>query len=137
MSAFASTQACCGAARLGSVSEYIDRGMRRARATPPEALATECTDQAGRFARFGVELRSGIVTAVGFRASWCTTLIAYCEVAAERVSGLPVAAAIRSLHPVDLARVLPSVPPVKRDRAQLAARALVTALLHSAQVPDR
>lgn len=53
------------------------------------------------------------------------------------MSGLPVAAAIRSLHPVDLAQALPSVPPVKRDRAQLAARALVTALIHPAQETDR
>jgi NifU-like protein involved in Fe-S cluster formation len=119
------------------VSDYIDRGMRRARATRQEALAAECVDEAGRFVRFTVEVRGGVVTAVGFRASWCTTLIAYCEVAAERVSGLPVAAAIRSLHPVDLAQALPSVPPSKRDRAQLAARALVTALLDRAQGMDR
>lgn len=119
------------------MSDYIDRGMRRARSTHANDLAAGCLDDEGRFARFGVQVDSGVIAAVGFRASSCTTLIAYCEIAAERVSGLPPTTAIRSLRAADLARALPSVPAVKRDRAQLAARALMTALLDTARDLNR
>jgi len=93
----------------------------------------ECRDDEGRFARFGVQLTDGVVTGVGFRASPCVTLIAYCEAAAERVSGRPLVEALRVLRPADLALTLPAVPAAKRDRAWLAARALVTALVHTAK----
>jgi NifU-like protein involved in Fe-S cluster formation len=117
------------------MSDYIDRGQRRARAAAPPVNAPECRDDEGRFARFGVQLTDGFVAAVGFRASPCVTLIAYCEAAAERVAGRSLAAAIRALQPADLALALPSVPPVKRDCARLAARALTTALVHVSGAP--
>ena len=120
-----------------TLSDYIDRGLRRSRAAAPVPLAPPCTDDAGRFARFGVQVTDGVVTAAGFRASSCATLLAYCEVAAERVSGLPLRAAIRSLQPSELASALPSVPVIKRDCAALAARALLAALLLAAKEIDR
>jgi NifU-like protein involved in Fe-S cluster formation len=110
--------------------------MRRARSTRPPELAAECLDEAGRFARFGVEVSGGVVTAVRFRASACTTLIAYCEVAAEHVSGLHLTAAISSFRVTHLTRALPSVPAIKHDRAGLAARALMAALLDAARKVD-
>jgi NifU-like protein involved in Fe-S cluster formation len=114
------------------MSDYIDRGMRRAR-HPAPALRPALRDGDGLFARFGVQVTGGVVVAVGFRASACATLIAYCEVAAERVTGQPLAAAVRALQPGDLARTLPTVPPIKRGRAQLAAHALLSALLDTAK----
>lgn len=135
MNAMEQAGTCCSR-RAPSVSDYIDRGMRRARSTRPQELSAECLDEGGRFARFGVEVGGGVVTAVRFRASACTTLIAYCEVAAERVCGLSLTAAIRSLRAADLAQALPSVPAVKHDRAELAARALMTALLDTARSFD-
>ena len=119
---------CCGGGRPRTMSDYIERGQRRARADTPPVQAPECRDEEGRFARFGVQLTDGIVTGVGFRASPCVTLIAYCEAAAERVSGLPLPTALRALRPADLALDLPSVPPARREHAVLAARALVVAL---------
>jgi hypothetical protein len=115
------------------MSDYIDRGMRRARATTPPVCAAECRDEEGRFARFGVQTDGGVITAIGFRASPCATLVAYCELAAERASGRPLAAAIRSLLPPDLALALPAVPVAKHDRARLAARALTIAILEAAK----
>lgn len=136
MNAMEQAGTCCTRRCAPTVSDYIDRGMRRARSARPPELGAECLDEAGRFARFGVEVGGGMVTAVRFRASACTTLIAYCEVAAERVSGLSLTAAIRSLRAADLAQALPSVPAVKHDRAGLAARALMTALLETARSLD-
>ncbi len=133
MTAVAPTPACCGAGRTPTISDYIERGLRRARAQVPPVQTPECRDDEGRFARFGVQLTDGVVTGVGFRASPCVTLIAYCEAAAERVSGRPLVEALRVLRPADLALTLPAVPAAKRDRAWLAARALVTALVHTAK----
>jgi NifU-like protein involved in Fe-S cluster formation len=93
----------------------------------------EARDGEGRFARFGVQVAGGVVTAIGFRASPCVTLIAYCELAAERVAGQPLAAAVRTLQPGDLARTLPAVPPSRRGSAQLASRALLSALMETAK----
>jgi len=133
MTGLASESGCCGRGRTLTMSDYIDRGQRRARAASPPVQAPECRDDEGRFARFGVQLTDGIVTAVGFRASPCATLIAYCEAAAERVSGRSLAAALRALAPADLACALPAVPPAKHDRARLAARALLVALVDRAR----
>lgn len=135
MTVSAPTPPCCGSRRPLTMSDYIDRGQRRARAASPPVQAPECRDDEGRFARFGVQLTNGVVTAVGFRASPCVTLIAYCEAAAEHVSGQPLAAALRALQPGDLALALPSVPPVRRDLARLAARALTAALVDLAREP--
>lgn len=132
MTAATRESACCASGRPRTMSDYIDRGLRRVRADVPHVHGPECRDDEGRVARFGVQLTAGVVTAVGFRASPCATLIAYCEAAAERVSGLPVAGALRALRPADLALDLPGVPPVKRDRARLAARALAIALADKA-----
>jgi NifU-like protein involved in Fe-S cluster formation len=123
---------CCGNRRTPTLSDYIDDGLRRSRLTASDALGAACRDDAGHVARFGVHIADGVVTSVGFRASTCVTLVAYCEVAAQRVSGRRVAEALRTLQPADIARALPSVPPAKRDRAQLA-RALLIALLEQAK----
>lgn len=133
MSAVASENGCCSRTRPPTVSDYVDRGMRRARGPAPAMSGLEARDDEGRCARFGVRLAGGVVTAVGFRASACVTLIAYCELAAERVDGQPLAAAVRALQPGDLVRTLPAVPPAKRRCAQLASRALLSALAETAK----
>jgi NifU-like protein involved in Fe-S cluster formation len=124
---------CCGNRGTPTLSDYIDDGLRRSRLTASTGLGAACRDEAGHVVRFGVDIANGVVTSVGFRASTCVTLVAYCEVAAQRVSGQRVAEALRTLQPADIARALPSVPAVKRDRARLAARALVIALLEKAR----
>lgn len=133
MNAIAREAGCCGGGRPPTMSDYIDRGMRRARAPVPAICGAEARDEEGRFARFGVQVGGGVVTAVGLRASPCVTLLAYCEVAAERVTGQPLAAAVRALQPGELARTLPAVPPARRGCAQLASRALMIALVDAAR----
>jgi NifU-like protein involved in Fe-S cluster formation len=120
---------CCSASRAPSISDYIDRGLRRARHTALPVVGAECQDEDGRTARFSVLVTNGIITDVGFRTTPCVTLVAYCEVAAERAGGKSVTGAFRGVLPADLARALPSVPPAKRGCARLASRALVAALL--------
>ena len=124
---------CCAGAATRSMSDYIDRGLRRQRRPPLPIVGARCRDEAARFARFSLRVEDGVITEVAFDATVCATLVAYCEVAAERVTGLTVAAAVRRIRPHDLTRELPVVPPLKRDRALLAARALVAALVLSAR----
>ena len=120
--------ACCGGVRQTTMSDYIDRGLqRRRRASLPIGGAARC-DDAGHFARFSLRLDRGIVKEVAFEASLCVTLIAYCEVAAERATGLAVREAAQRVGPQALAAALPLVPATKRARAFLAAQALVMAL---------
>lgn len=120
--------ACCGGARQATMSDYIDRGLqRRRRASLPIAGAAR-SDEAGHFARFSLRLDHGVVTEVAFDASLCVTLIAFCEVAAERATGLAVRAAAQRVGPQALTAALPLVPASKRDRAFLAAQALAIAL---------
>lgn len=133
MNGLAARAGCCGDGRTPTLSDYVDSGLRRSRLTEPAGLGAACRDETGHVVRFAVDVADGIVTRVGFRASTCVTLVAYCEVAAQRVSGQRVADALRRLQPGDLAQALPSVPPVKRDRARLAARALVFTLLEHAK----
>jgi NifU-like protein involved in Fe-S cluster formation len=132
MNELAPRAACCGGRAL-TIGDYIELGMRRARRTTLPPDGAESRDENGHVARFSVQVADGIVTNIGFRASACATLVAYCEVAAQRASGQPVRSAVLGLRPADLVRALPAVPPTKRDRARLAARALLEALLEIAK----
>ncbi|MGH9174310.1 MAG: iron-sulfur cluster assembly scaffold protein [Vicinamibacterales bacterium] len=90
-------------------------------------------DDCGRFARFSVRVNDGVISDVTFDASMCVTLVAYCEVAAEWVTGLAIPAAARRVRPLDLMGALPLVPPDKRERALLAAQALMATVIESAK----
>jgi NifU-like protein involved in Fe-S cluster formation len=117
---------CCrGAARPSTMSDYIDRGLRRRRAPALPIAGAACRDAEGRVARFSVRLVDGRVAEVAFEATACVTLVAYCEVAAEWVTGLRVDAAVGRVRVDALAAALPLVPPGRRDRARLAAAAWV------------
>jgi NifU-like protein involved in Fe-S cluster formation len=73
-------------------------------------------DHEGRFARFSLRVENEVITDVRFQASSCVTLIAYCEVAAEWVTGQTLPAAVRR------------VPAAKRARALLASHALIATI---------
>lgn len=125
MECFGAGSSCCGTAAKPTMCDYIDRGLRRARsATLP--IMGDTQHDAGLFARFSLRVDDGIITGVAFEASVCGTLIAYCEVLAEWVTGLTIPAAAHRIRPLDLTAELPLVPAEKRDLAQLASQALLT-----------
>jgi hypothetical protein len=111
------------------MSDYIDRGLRRSRRPMLPHAGVVCEDDDGRFARFSVRIEDEVITDVGFQASPCVTLVAYCEVAAEWVTGQTLPAAARRLRPADLSGELPLVPEAKRVRALLASQALVATIV--------
>ena len=119
---------CCAAPRM-TVSELLERGLRRSRTALPGDEAPDCTDAEGNAARFSVALMGDRIGAIGFRATSCATLIAYCEWLAETVPGQRIALAA-ALTPHDLIDAVPGVPPLKRERAVLAIAAFRAALSH-------
>jgi NifU-like protein involved in Fe-S cluster formation len=115
------------------MSDYIDRGLRRIRSPMLPMVGAECQDDGGRVARFSLRVEGDVIADVRFRASPCVTLVAYCEVAAEWVTGQTLPVAARRIRPGDLALELPRVPPVKRDRALLASQALIATIVEVAK----
>jgi hypothetical protein len=121
--------ACCGGAtRPLTLSDYIDRGLRRRRAARLPLVGDVRRDRDDRFVRFSVRITDGVIDAVAFEATMCVTLIAYCEVAAMWATGLTVAAAARRIRPDALVEALPAVPVGTRHRALLAVQAMVATL---------
>ena len=110
-----------------TVSELLERGMRRNRNAPLAIEGDGCTDAEGNGARFSIAIAGSKIEAVGFRATSCATLIAYGELIAETMPGrsLDLAAGLSAR---DLVGALPGVPPLKRDRAVLAVAAFRSAL---------
>jgi hypothetical protein len=123
---------CCGGAPAARISDYIDRGLRRRRAPPlPVRGETRWADD-GRFARFSLRMERDVIADVSFDASTCATLVAYCELAAERVAGLDLHAAVRRICARDLADAMTTVPVAKRGLALLVSQALMGAIVRAA-----
>ncbi len=122
---------CCATATKPTMSDYIDRGLRRARSATLPIVGEARHDDAGRFARFSLRVDHGVITGVAFEASVCITLVAYCEVLAEWVTGLTIPVAARRIRPLDLTSELPLVPADKRDLALLASQALMTTVIQA------
>ena len=112
------TMACCGVAPRRNVSDLFDRGRRRARQSPLAIEGDEHRDSNGLTARFSLAVEDGKIAKIGFRATTCITLMAYCELIAELATGEDIPQAAR-LSPADLISELPDVPALKRDRAPL------------------
>ncbi len=129
---------CCGqSVRPPTLTDYIDRGLRRRRADRLPIVGDVRRDDAGRFARFSVRVTDGVITDVAFEATTCVTLVAYCELAAEWTAGLPVQAAAHRIRLQDLVAALPLVPAGKRHRARLAAEAALAVVIESARRQPR
>jgi len=77
---------------------------------------------------FSLNLAGERIAAIGFQATCCATLIAYCEFIAETAIGFRLDIA-RELSAADLVDRVPGVPALKRDRALLAIVAFRAALL--------
>lgn len=120
---------CCASGRPPTMSDYIERGLRRSRRPVLPVVGAAREDAGGRFARFSLLVEGEVITDVRFQASPCVTLVAYCEVAAEWVTGQTLPAAVRRIRPADLSTRLPLVPAAKRERALLASQALIATIV--------
>ena len=124
-------EACCSVTPRLTVAELFERGFRRNREAPRAVAGAPCTGAEDNTASFSLDVAEDRITAVGFQASCCATLIAYCEYIAEIVPGFRLAIA-REMTAANLVDSVPGVPPLKRDRAVLAIAAFRGALLSAA-----
>lgn len=120
-------EACCCATPRLTVSELFERGFRRRRDPPLPIEGEPCRDGAGNFARFSLEMANGRIGRVGFQSSSCATLIAYCQLIAETLSGFRREIA-RELTAKQIVDALPGVPLYKQERSLLALAAVRAAL---------
>ena len=120
-------EACCSVTARFSAGDLFERGFRRNREAPLAIEGAATLDPDGNAARFSVDIAGGKLLAVNFRATTCATLIAYCELIAELVPGMPADMA-EQLSARDLVEGLPGVPPLKHARASLAVDAFRAAL---------
>ena len=120
-------EACCSVTPRHTVSELFERGFRRNRAAPLPIEGAQLTDAEGNTARFSIDVADGKIAGLGFRATSCATLIAYCELIAEIVPGFRLDIA-REMTATNLVAALPGVPALKRERAVLAVAAFRSAL---------
>ena len=119
--------ACCGNTPRRVVSDLFDRGYRRNRLPPLPIEGTELHDANDLSARFSLDLEGDTIKGVRFRVSTCITLIAYCELIVELVTG-KTAREAAALSEAELVAALPDVPVLKRDRAPLAINVFRAAL---------
>ena len=127
------SRCCGGSTRPPTLSDYIERGLRRRRTGPLPVVGDVRRDDDGRFAQFSVRMNDGVIADVAFDATTCVTLVAYCELAAEWVTGHTVSAAAQKIRLHELARALPLVPEDKRHRALLAVQAVMATVIESAR----
>jgi NifU-like protein involved in Fe-S cluster formation len=121
-------EACCSVTPRLTVAELFERGFRRNREAPRAIVGATCSGAEDNTAVFSLDVQDGRIAAIGFHASYCATLIAYCEYIAEIAHGFSPAIA-RALTAANLVDSVPGVPPLKRDRAVLAIAAFRAALL--------
>jgi NifU-like protein involved in Fe-S cluster formation len=110
-----------------TVSELVERGLRRNRAAPLPHEGAQLGDADGNAARFSIDVRDAAIADVGFRMTSCATLVAYGELIAETVAGMRIELA-NALSARDLVDALPGVPALKCERAVLALAAFRSAL---------
>ena len=121
-------EACCSVTPRLTVTELFEHGFRRNREPRRAIEGPTCTGAEDNAAAISLDAVDGRVSAVGFRASCCATLIAYCEYIAKIAPGFKLAIA-RELTATNLVESVPGVPALKRDRAVLAIAAFRAALL--------
>ncbi len=99
---------------------------------PVAAFGPAVCGSDGNSAAFGVEIERGRIAKAAYRCTTCVTLVALCEHLSELVAGMPVQRALQ-LEPEYLLCYHEEVPAERRDRAQLALRALKEAIQSSIQ----
>ena len=121
-------EACCNVTPRLTVAELFERGFRRNREAPLPIEGAACMGPENNAVSFSLDAADGKITAIGFRATTCATLIAYCEFIAAITPGFRLEIA-HGLTAENLIEGLPGVPALKRDRALLAIAAFRSALL--------
>jgi NifU-like protein involved in Fe-S cluster formation len=121
-------EACCSVTPRFTVAELFERGFRRNREAPLPIDGGAVSDAEGNSARFSLALDGTRLLDLRFRASSCTTLIAYSEALVELLQGLDADLAAQ-YTPRELVAALPGVPASKQSRAVLAVAALRAALI--------
>src|SRR5262245_4255678 len=106
-------EACCSATPRFTVAELFERGYRRNREAPLSVEGETVADAEGNSARFSLKISDGKLEAARFRATACTTLIAYCQATAELLTGFSADMA-GQLSAKDLVEALPGVPALKQ-----------------------
>jgi hypothetical protein len=129
-------EACCSVAPRLTVAELFERGFRRNREPPLAIIGAPCIGAEDNTAMFSLDVADGKIVAIGFQASCCATLIAYCEYLAEMAPGLRLEL-VRALTAANLVNGVPGVPALKRDRAVLAIAAFRAALLAAEELQRR
>jgi NifU-like protein involved in Fe-S cluster formation len=120
-------EACCNVQPRLSISELFERGYRRNRSASLSIEGTRHADAEGNTVGFSLDTAEDRIVEVGFRATTCATLVAYCEYIAEIVPGFRLEIA-RELTAVQLVTGVPGVPALKHDRAVLAIAAFRASL---------
>jgi NifU-like protein involved in Fe-S cluster formation len=120
-------EACCNVTLRLTVTELFERGFRRQREAPRAIVGALCSGAENNTATFSLDIVDDRIAAVGFHASCCATLIAYCEYIAEIAPGFRLELA-RGLTAANLVDSVPGVPALKRDRAVLAIAAFRAAV---------
>ena len=121
-------EACCNVRPRLSVADLFERGFWRNRSAPLPIEGAPCAGTDENTAQFSLKVDGDKIMAVGFRATTCATLIAYCEYLAETASGFRLEIACE-LTAANLVESVPGVPALKRDRAVLAIAAFRAAIL--------
>lgn len=111
-----------------TVYDYFQSALQHAPA--PATGAEYERDSEGHCVSFLLVVRDGRIVRAQFRSTTCVTLLGLCEHLREAVSGLTIDAAAR-ITAVDLLSCHPEIPSMRRGRAELAVRALRSALQFS------
>ena len=111
-----------------TVLDYFNLGLQRGGHTALPIVGEVVQGPAGLTVRFQLRGERGIISHVSFNASTCVTLVAYCEMLAQRATGLSMREAT-SICADELTEDLVGVPSCKRDRAWLAVRAMQSAVV--------
>ncbi len=124
---------CAPRGRPPAIIDYIERGLRRRRRARLPLAGEPAHDHEGRHVRFSLGLSGGVIADVVFETNMCVTLVAYCELLAEGVTGLSLDAGASRIDGDALAASLPQVPPHKRVLSELAAAGLQSAFVAAAR----
>ena len=107
--------------------DYFERGLHRRRRPLLPIVGDPRADEEDRRVRFSLSVADGVIDDVVFEATTCPTLIAFCEVLAERVQGHPAHDLAALVHPDAICAALPGIPPYKRNLALLASTGFLMA----------
>ena len=116
-----------------TVTDFFMNPCRRTTADLPFPQGETQKGTDGAFVQFVVSVdRADNLMDVKYRATSCATLVAYAELAGERVVGQSAVEALR-IDTATLTGWLPGVPDYKNDRARMVVQALWSAVARAVE----